>query len=37
MLGPPVSPERHWNTWDSAHPASLVHLPSGLSLSTTTL
>ena len=32
MLGPPVSPERHWNTWDSAHPASLVHLPSGLSL-----
>ncbi len=32
MLGPPVSPERHWNTWDSAHPASLVHLPTGLSL-----
>jgi len=32
VLGPPVSPERHWNTWDSAHPASLVHLPSGLSL-----
>ena len=32
MLGPPVSPERHWNTWDSAHPASLVHLPSRLSL-----
>lgn len=32
MLGPPVSPERHWNTWDSAHPASLVHLPSGLAL-----
>ena len=32
MLGPPVSPERHWNTWDSAHPASLVHLPSRLAL-----
>jgi hypothetical protein len=32
MIGPPVSPERHWNTWDSAHPASLVHLPSGLAL-----
>src|SRR5215216_117428 len=32
VLGPPVSPERHWNTWDSAHPASLVHLPSRLSL-----
>src|SRR3954447_25119460 len=32
MIGPPVSPERHWNTWDSGHPASLVHLPSGLVL-----
>ena len=32
MLGPPVSPERHWNTWDSAHPASLVHLPSRLAI-----
>jgi putative isomerase len=32
VLGPPVSPERHWNTWDSAHPASLMHLPSRLSL-----
>jgi putative isomerase len=31
MIGPPVSPERHWNTWDSVHPASLVHLPSRLS------
>jgi putative isomerase len=32
MLGPPVSPERHWNTWDSGHPASLVHLPSRLAI-----
>jgi putative isomerase len=32
VLGPPVSPERHWNTWDSAHPASLVHLPSRLAI-----
>ena len=32
MLGPPISPERHWNTWDSAHPASLVHLPSRLAI-----
>src|SRR3954454_10284134 len=30
MIGPPVSPERHWNTWDSGHPASFVHLPSRL-------
>ena len=32
MMGPPVSPGRHWNTWDSAHPAAFVHLPSGLVL-----
>ena len=32
MIGPPVSPERHWNTWDSGHPAAFVHLPSRLCL-----
>lgn len=32
MIGPPVTPERHWNTWDSAHPACLVHLPSRLAV-----
>lgn len=30
MIGPPVSPERQWNTWDSGHPACFVHLPSRL-------
>lgn len=30
MIGPPVGPERQWNTWDSGHPASFVHLPSRL-------
>jgi putative isomerase len=30
MMGPPVGPERHWNTWESGHPACFVHLPSRL-------
>ncbi len=32
MIGPPLGPERHWNTWDSGHPASFVHLPSRLAV-----
>jgi putative isomerase len=27
-----LSPERHWNTWDSRYPLAWVHLPSGLTL-----
>jgi putative isomerase len=31
-IGPPLGPERHWNTWDSGHPVCLVHLPSRLAV-----
>lgn len=32
MIGPPLPVDRHWNTWDSGHPACFLHLPSRLAL-----